>query len=336
MTPRELVKATLEFCNPERIPRDLWVLPWANNHYPGVSNAISSEFPMDLVGAPSYLAETLPGSGDQYEVGSSVDEWGCERINIHKGVIGEVKNPQIEDWATDLDKIVFPRALLTIDKGRIDSFCRSTDHFVRGSVCLKPFERLQYLRGSEDLYMDLAEEPEELGIFISRLHSFYLEQLELWCRTDVDSIDLMDDWGSQTRLLISPAMWRKVFKPLYRDYCEMAHSHGKYVFMHSDGHIAEIYADLIEVGVDALNSQLFSMDIEELGKSFAGKITFWGEIDRQHLLPHGCEEDIRNAVNRVFRACYRNGGVIAQCEFGPAANPDNVRTVFDAWEKVLL
>ncbi len=65
-----------------------------------------------------------------------------------------------------------------------------------------------------------------------------------------------------------------------------------------------------------------------------GQLTFWGEIDRQHLLPFGTPEDIDQAVRRVKDALYANGGVIAQCEFGAGARPENVRQVFQSWELV--
>ena len=156
----------------------------------------------------------------------------------------------------------------------------------------------------------------------------------MWTQCDVDAICFMDDWGSQRNLLISPQMWREVFKPLYADYCRLIHDAGKFVFMHSDGHIAAIYPDLIEIGVDALNSQLFCMDIEELSK-YRGQITFWGEIDRQHLLPFGTPDEIRAAVRRVRRALDDGtGGVIAQCEFGPGARPENIVAVFEAWDAI--
>ena len=109
----------------------------------------------------------------------------------------------------------------------------------------------------------------------------------------------MDDWGSQKALLVSPDMWREIFKPMYKDYCDILRKKKKYAFFHSDGHIRAIYPDLIEIGVDAVNSQLFCMDIEELDREFGGRITFWGEIDRQHVLPFGSEEEVRAAVRRV-------------------------------------
>lgn len=90
-------------------------------------------------------------------------------------------------------------------------------------------------------------------------------------------------------------LWRKMFKPLYQDYVDIAHRQGKYIFMHSDGYIMDIIPDLVEMGVDALNSQLFCMDIAELGRRFKSKMTFWGEIDRHYLLPYGTTEEIRPA-----------------------------------------
>ena len=158
----------------------------------------------------------------------------------------------------------------------------------------------------------------------------FRKEVELWSKTDVDAIMFMDDWGAQFNLLISPSMWREIFKPLYKDYIDIAHRHGKYAFMHSDGHILAIIPDLIELGLDALNSQIFCMGPENL-KQFRGQITFWGEMDRQWLLPHGTPEEIDAAVREVAAALYQRGGVIAQCEFGPGAKP-GVRQLFATWQ----
>jgi hypothetical protein len=168
------------------------------------------------------------------------------------------------------------------------------------------------------------------------LHEFFLKELALWGETEVDGILFMDDWGSQQNLLISPGMWRSFFKPLYQEYCDLIHSKNKYVFFHSDGNIEQIYSDLIEIGVDALNSQLFCMNIEELGRQYKGKITFFGELDRQYILPFGKRDDIRNAVQRVKNALWMaEGGLIAQCEFGLKDPTENIRAVFETWEAIV-
>jgi uroporphyrinogen-III decarboxylase len=143
----------------------------------------------------------------------------------------------------------------------------------------------------------------------------------------------MDDWGSQQALLIAPELWRELFKPLYADYISIAHEHGKYAFMHSDGHITEIIPDLIEIGLDALNSQVFCMDVEDLGRRFGGKLTFWGELDRQQLLPRASTAQIAEAARELRAAFHREGGFIAQCEFGPGALPENVYAFFAACER---
>lgn len=83
-----------------------------------------------------------------------------------------------------------------------------------------------------------------------------------------------------------------------------------------------------------MNSQLFCMNIEELGATFRGKVTFWGEIDRQHLLPFGTPEQVKEGVRRVRRALDDGrGGLIAQCEWGMRDPGANLAAVFEAWEE---
>ena len=94
-----------------------------------------------------------------------------------------------------------------------------------------------------------------------------------------------------------------------------------------------VFKGIDEIGLDAVNSQIFCMELEKVEK-YRGKITFWGEIDRQHLLPDGSAEDIETAVKEVYDRLWEDGGCIAQCEFGPGANPDNVYTVYKTWNAI--
>ena len=334
MSSRKLVRQTLEFAAPARIPRHIWVLPWTAQTYPAELAAIRKRFPDDFASLPTCLREPLKTLGDPYEVGAYTDEWGCIFENRQRGIIGEVKEPLIKTW-DQADRVRIPSERLSVDVEQVNAFCRTTDRFVLAGKGPRPFEQMQFMRGTENVFMDLAEGRPEFTTLLDRLHRFYLAELEVWTRTEVDGLFFMDDWGSQKSLLISPKTWQRIFKPLYRDYVALAHSHGKKAFMHSDGNIEAIYPDLVEIGLDAINSQLFCMDIEELGRQYAGKITFWGEIDRQGLLPSGSREEISAAVTRVKNALYCRGGVIAQCEFGLGANPQNVAQVFETWEGLL-
>jgi hypothetical protein len=76
------------------------------------------------------------------------------------------------------------------------------------------------------------------------------------------------------------------------------------------------------------------MNLSELSSHFKGKITFWGEIDRQRMLPDGSPEEIEKAVKLLHSLFYENGGIIAQCEFGPGAKPENVWKVFETWDNI--
>ncbi len=331
MTSRGLVLDSLEFRSPERVPRQLWTLPWAGMTWPAELAAIRERYPDDIVTCPAFLREPLRTFGEEYQPGLFVDEWGCRFENRQAGIIGQVKEPVLRSWA-GLDRVRIPTERLTVDTDRVDEFCGRSRAFVLAGTWSRPFELLQFLRGPENLYIDLAERPAGLGRLLEKIQAFYLEEMELWAGTEVDALVFADDWGGQESLLVSPALWREMFKPLYRDYVETAHRHGKYAFMHSDGHIAAILPDLVEIGLDALNAQLFAMDIAEIGRRFAGKLTFWGEIDRQRLLPYGTPAEIGEAVRTVRRAVWRGGGAIAQCEFGIGARPENVAAVFEAWD----
>lgn len=334
MTSRELVRKTLEFASPQRIPRQIWILPWASDRYPDEVKQLQQEFPDDIIFSPPYYAEKAVVKGDQYAIGSFIDEWGCCFENRQAGIIGEVKDPLVKE-ITDIERVAPPRQMLTINIPKINAFCAATDKFVLASCCPRPFERLQFLRGTENVYMDFVAEPEKLKALLKKIHSFHLEELSLWAKTNVDGIMFMDDWGSQKSLLIKPDMWREFFKPLYKDYIDIAKQNGKKTFMHSDGAIIDIIGDLIELGLDAINCQIFCIGAEELGRRFKGKITFWGEIDRQHILPEGSLEDVQKAVKQVKQCLYHNGGIIAQCEFGPGAKPQNVTEVFRSWNSFL-
>lgn len=331
LNSRNLVIESLKFKNLERIPRQLWVLPWAEIKYPDELKEIKNSYPDDIIYSPSFLKKPLPIKGGKFKMGEYTDEWGCTRYNLQDGIAGEVKEPLLSDWR-QVRKVHVPEERLSIDIEKINKFCADTDKFVLPEVFQRPFERLQFLRKTENLFIDLLEQPKEFRILLDKIHQFYIEEIKLWCKTNVDGIFIMDDWGGQNSLLINPLIWRKLFKPLYREYMQIAHTNNKFVFMHSDGYILPIIGDLIEIGLDAINSQLFCMDIEEIGKRFKGEITFWGEIDRQHLLPYGSMKDIELAVKKVYENLYLNGGVIAQCEFGPGAKPENVLQVFKTWD----
>lgn len=331
MNPRQLVQKTLTFDGPERIPRHKWFLPWAEDCYPDFVKMLHQVFPDDIVSAPLIYTQSLQTQGDKHKKGTFIDEWGCVFTNPLDGAIGIVQTPLVAEWK-DLDKLKPPTATLNLDRDAVNAFCRESDQFVLMGSFVRPFERFQFIRTMENAFIDFVEKPPELFRLLDTIHQHYLKEMEVWAETEVDAICLMDDWGTQQGLLTSPNVFRQMFLPMYKEYAEVAKHSGKYLFMHSDGNILDILPDLIEAGVDALNAQIFCMGVKDLGEKYAGKITFWGEIDRQHLLPHGTRQDIQQAVYEVWLHLYQNGGVIGQCEFGLETKPENVFTVYETWD----
>ena len=337
MTSRERVFRTLEFRGPDRAPRQLWSLAWVSQFAKAELDAVNQRFRGDF-GAIGGLARGDRARGQSARKGVAVDDWGCPFTAAEDGVVGEVLDPPLADWAA-LTNFCPPWEILR-NSNWDDSIiaCEKNltvgQRFIHGGTTIRPFERMQFLRGSQNLYYDLGEESANLFRLRDMVHEFYLAELALWVKTPADGLVFMDDWGAQDALLISPAQWRRVFKPLYKDYCDLMKSAGKKIFFHSDGHIMAILPDLIELGVDAVNAQLFCMDIEEIGRRFKGRITFWGEIDRQWILPFGTPADVRAAVARVRRALDDGrGGLIAQCEWGVRNPRANIEAVFEAWEE---
>lgn len=329
---RERVIRALRFQHPDRAPRDLWTLPGIPMFQQEALDAVLARYPSDFAGPAVRYGPAERARGEPNVKGTYVDEWGCVWEVAETGVIGEVKRAPLDDWAA-LTTFTAPYEILEgADFSQVNASCAATDKFVRAGTTIRPFERMQFLRGTEKLFIDLAYGTAEVYALRDRVHEFFLAELALWVKTDVDGIAFMDDWGAQDKLLISPKLWRAFFAPLYADYCRIIHEAGKFVFFHSDGNISAIYPDLIAMGVDALNSQLFCMDIEDLASRFKGQITFWGEIDRQGLLPFGSVEQVKEGVRRVRRALDDGaGGVIAQCEWGLDVPQENVEAVFEAW-----
>lgn len=78
------------------------------------------------------------------------------------GIIGEVKDPLIpseDDGWDNRNHIHIPEELLTFDVDAVNRHCAGSDRFILGGCCPRPFERLQFIRGTENLYMDLLDPP---------------------------------------------------------------------------------------------------------------------------------------------------------------------------------
>ncbi|MFC1736907.1 uroporphyrinogen decarboxylase family protein [Candidatus Hydrogenedentota bacterium] len=333
MTSRERFLKAINHEHVDRTPMDPWqlygVLMMRQDDYA----QLMGEFDFDVVPAEGVtMGKGERAKGDYCEIGEWVDDWGCVHQVGERGLCGEVKTPLFEDWS-GLDQYKPPFEVLdNADLSGVNKFYASTDKAVKGGGGCNPFERLQALRGTENTFIDLAYGTKEMFQMLEMIHDYNCRFLRMWAETDFDILQFMDDWGSQTSLLISPEMWREIFKPLYKDYCDILK--GRNILFHSDGFIEPIFPDLIELGVTAVNAQLFCMDMEKLGQLYKGKIVFYGEICRQNILPFGTTEDCREAVRRVRLAVDDDkGGVVAECCWGLKDPLENIEAVYDEWSR---
>ena len=157
------------------------------------------------------------------------------------------------------------------------------------------FQRMFYLRGFENLMVDLAERCAEAAVLRDRIVEFMLKRIEIWLGYGVDGLFFRDDWGTQQELMIRPALWREFFKPSYRRLFDAVHAGGKHVFFHSDGVIDAIIPDLIEIGVDAMNAQIPCMDAAELARDFGTGSVSW----RAPIGSAGCPSGRRRRSRRT-------------------------------------
>ena len=364
LTSRERVHRTLAFESTDRAPRDLWMAPMAQRRRRADVEQVLQRYPLDIGRAPVHwgesqrarilsLVEQPENVGNDASLGVGVgaeefrsafaaqclvgeyrDEWGSEWRSLEAGAIGEVSKPAIEDWA-QLASYTPPYELIDgLDVSPSHAFYQQSDRFLLAHSSVQPFQRLMFMRGLQQLMYDIGAESPELEDLLRLIHGYNVRELMALSSASADGITFKDDWGTQTSLLISPRSWRRLFKPLYAEYCDIIHRAGKRVFFHSDGCISSIYPDLIEVGVDAINSQLFCMDIEALALVAKGKITLWGEIDRQNVLAMGKPGDVRRAVQRVWNAFGGNGGLFAQCVWGGDTPTENIYAVMETWLEV--
>ena len=295
MSPREVVSKTVRFEGANRIPFAL-AKPYGSDFF-------------DVGMNPSPDPRLSRG----------IDEWGSVWENIGISNLGEVKEPVLKDWA-DLDSLNIPDIR---DRKRWDGLVaardRAGDRFLMaGGISL--YERVHFLRGLENTWVDIHTAPKELGRLIDVLVDMNLYAIEHYAKVGADGYMWCDDWGLQNRLMISPESWREIWKPRYARVYQAAHDFGLLTFLHSCGDITAILDDFIEVGLDVIQmDQQENMGLDLLGQRFGGRITFWCPVDIQTTMVHGSVDDIRAYCRKLVKTLGRpKGGFIANWYGDPA------------------
>ncbi|MBU2536150.1 MAG: uroporphyrinogen decarboxylase family protein [Chloroflexota bacterium] len=175
----------------------------------------------------------------------------------------------------------------------------------------------QFVRGFEDWFTDLAVDKKLAGALFDAAveHNTAVAAEILKAGGDLaDVVAFSEDLGFQNGLIVSPELYRELFKPRHKKYFDMVKKHtSAFIHLHSCGSIYKLIPDLIELGVDVLNPVQVAardMDSSKLAAEFGHRLSFWGGIDSQTVLPKGTADDVKAEVRRCISDLAPGGGYI--------------------------
>ncbi len=374
LSPRERVLTAMDFKEPDRVPlmigvsnatgikmktcqgiRKLVGLPPAEEKYlydwPELGTALLDEATLqrlhcDVRSVTDLEPESLRRQNHSRPEGSPyVNSWGVGSTQIDE-----------DTWFPGIHPLADAAALEAIDThswpdmddpgrvvhaaGAARALAENGRFAVLGVPWLMfPFERAIALQGLDAFLLNLAMAPDfaeallrKTGSLCNQLTVNFLKQTGEY----LDIIKIGDDLGTQESLMISPAMYRKLLKPIHADLIASIKEHtDAKVFFHSDGDIFNLIDDFIEIGVDILNPIQTSAgkmaDLEELKRRFGGKIAFCGAVDTQRILPHGSPGSVRDEVKRVMQILGPGGGYMVSSVHSIMNDvpPENVLAMVD-------
>jgi uroporphyrinogen decarboxylase len=253
------------------------------------------------------------------------DEWGCVWRRIPgKTKGGEVIKAPLKTW-DDLDTYRLPAL---DDPRRYEAAARTfegtADRYRLGGIAGCCFNTARYLRRMDQYLLDCAAEPAKVKALNRTVSDIVIGQVDIYADIGADGVFFCEDWGTQDRLLVSPGMWRELFRPGFERLISRAHSKGISVWMHSCGCVKDIVPELVELGIDVLQfDQPDLHGIDHLAQ-FHPQVTFWCPVDIQTTLQSGCKATIQAKAREMVEKLGQGGGLIAKDypdEFSIGADP---------------
>jgi hypothetical protein len=293
----------IRFERPEYIPVIFWINPACWHHYePQVLFSLMGEHRI-LFPEFDPENETVPEIAPWERAGVPyTDAWGCVWETTDEGITGTVTKHPLADWKT------------------LESFT--------------PPQRLSYLRGYENLLLDMTDREARLLRLIEMVETFNAGIVERYIEAGSAMICYPEDLGMQRGPMLSPEHFRTYIKPIYERIMAPAHKAGCLVHMHSDGDIRDLVDDLVFSGVDALNLQDLVNGIDWIEEKLKGRVCIDIDIDRQQITRFGSPEQIDKLIREeVEKLSSREGGLMMIYGLYPGVPRDNVKAVMDAMER---
>ena len=337
---------------PDRVPIDVWYTPEAEKKilkHLGEDTEKLSLYAADggylphLMGHDFLITWIGPcTSYYQKDTEEYYDEWGIK----FRWVDTKTGNRYTEMVERPLAHIDDPDQLTMPDFKNMDRYKASKEmiekhgkeYGIMGGLACTLFELSWYLRGMEKVLEDMVLRKDFYHAYLDKLLGWVWDAGTILVKLGVDVIWIGDDFGSQDRLLISPALFREFFKPRYArlfSHLRSLNPHIKFAF-HTDGYNWPIIQDFIDAGVNILNPvQPKSMDPAELKRKFGKQLTLWGTIDNQETMPFGSVQDVIEETKLRLKTVAPGGGLL----LGPSHNVqpqvpiENILAFYETAEK---
>lgn len=271
------------------------------------------------------------------------DAWGVVWQREIDGLMGiTIENP-LDDWAK-FDNYQAPDPMVQADRGDVDweairksnADARKQGKLTSGSTVHGfLFMRLYYIRGFENLMMDMATDEPRLQELIDMIVEHTLKIVNEYLSMGIDVMDFADDLGTQTASMVSPATFHKWITPAYKRVMQPCREAGAQVSLHSDGHMVELTDELLESGVSITNPQDLCNGIDEIARAMKGRVCIRLDIDRQDIVPHGTRKEIRDLIEEEVRKLGAPaGGLEFIAGVYPPTPPENIDALCSALEEL--
>ncbi len=328
MNSRDRTFLALQHQPADRIPIDFWATTAVVRKLEDALGKPYAQFlddyDVDLryIEGPAYIGPPLTPGTDIWGVGRSTVAAGAlgqseSYSEVIKGPLSDAETPEeIEAYGHWPDPDMFNYDVIEqqcdaiLQRNRIVVFMGDRLNRV---AQLKP---AMYLRGTENIFVDLAARQEIAQTIFRKIREFYVRYLERILRAAAGKIDIVltgDDFGAQDGLLISADMWREFLRPGFADYVGLIQSHKAIAMHHTCGSVADIVADMIQCRLDILQSlqpEARGMSLANLKKRFGKSICFHGGVSIQKTMPYGSRDEIRQEVQRIADIVNQDGGYI--------------------------
>lgn len=316
MTSRERILATLNFQPTDRLSVDLMegaVWPELMEYFTSQHGLQSADEVQDLLGTDCRWVG-LQYVGPKCDNPPSTKQKSSERMYSGQFTVGSLANAQT---VADVERRKWPDPAWLVPGDFRAARNRWPEHaLVFGHSWMPLFWTACQEFGMEEALIKMYTQPDVFEAFVSRQHEYYMDILSRAFEAGRGLCDICwlgDDYASQTQMMFSPDLWRKLIKPYLAKQVAFVRQNGMYVFFHSCGNIRSILPDLIEIGIHAhlvFQTTASSMDAYSIAREFGGRLAFYGGMDVQQLLSSGTPDDVTAAVKSNAKAFEKYGGYI--------------------------